>query len=65
MEDNPRHRTMEKLNPLALTCLSILCFLGGVGAFVVWAYFTFIGFLVYYAGLIFVLMETLHFAFDR
>jgi nitrate reductase NapE component len=65
IEKVPKHRVMESINILFLAFLSIGCFAVGLAGFVVWAYYAFFGFLLYYVGVLFVLLELLHCLFDR
>jgi len=65
IEKVPKHRVMENINALFLAFLSILCFAAGLAGFVVWEYYAFVGFLFYYVGVLFVLLELLHCLFDR
>jgi hypothetical protein len=64
-EKVPKHRVMESINILFLAFLSIGCFAVGIAGFVVWEQYAFFGFLLYYVGVLFVLLELLHCLFDR
>jgi hypothetical protein len=65
IEKMPRHRVMEDINIPFLALLSIVCFAAGLAGFVIWENYTFFGFLSYYVGVLFVLLELLHCLFDR
>jgi hypothetical protein len=65
IEKVPKHRVMESVNILFLAFLSIGTFGAGLLGFVVWQQYTFFGFLIYYAAVLFVLLEFLHCIFDR
>jgi hypothetical protein len=65
IEKVPKHRVMESINILLLAFLTVGCFAGGLAGFVVWGYYGFFGFLFYYVGVLFILLESLHCIFDR
>jgi hypothetical protein len=65
IEKVPKHRVMESINIWFLALLSVGCFVAGPMGFIILAQFTLFGFLFYYAGLFFVLLEVLHCLFDR
>jgi len=65
IEKVPRHRVMENISVLFLAFLSLGCFAAGLAGFVVWEDYAFSGFLFYYVGVLFVLLELLHCLFDR
>jgi hypothetical protein len=65
IEKVPRHRVMENINILFLAFLSVACFAVALAGFVVWEQYAFFGFLFYYVGVLFVLLELLHCLFDR
>lgn len=65
IERDPKHRVMESINIPFLAFLSIGCFLAGLAGFVIWQQYTVIGFLLYYVGVLAVLLELLHCLFDR
>jgi hypothetical protein len=65
IEETPKHRVMESINIAFLAFLSIACFAAGLAGFVVWEQYTFFGFVFYYVGVLFVLLELLHCLFDR
>lgn len=65
IEKVPKHRVMENINILFLAFLSVACFAAGLAGFVVLEHYAFFGFLFYYVGVLFVLLELLHCLFDR
>jgi hypothetical protein len=64
-ESAPKHRVMQDLNPVLLAFLSVGCFLAGMAGFEILAMYGFVGFVLYYAGVLMVLLESLHCVFDR
>jgi len=64
-ENTPKHRVMQDLNPVLLAFLSVACFLLGMAGFEILARYGFIGFILYYVGVLMVLLESLHCVFDR
>lgn len=56
---------MENLNIIPLAFFGMACFLAGTIGFTIWIHYTIIGFLLYYAGLLLALFETLHCIYDR
>jgi hypothetical protein len=65
IEKAPKHRVMENINVLFLAFLSIGCFAAGLAGFAVWEQYTFLGFVFYYIGVLFAMLELLHCLFDR
>lgn len=65
IERRPKHRVMESLSITFLASLSIGCYLAGLAGFIVWERYTFLGFVVYYVGVLLVLLESLHCLLDR
>lgn len=61
----PKHRVMESVNIFFLAFLSIGCFLAGLAGFGVWEFYGFFGFMVYYLGVLVIVLELLHCLFDR
>lgn len=64
-EELPKHQVMDNLNIIPLAFLGMACFLAGTMGFTIWIHYTIIGFLLYYAGLLLALFETLHCIYDR
>lgn len=65
VEEWPKHRVMDEINIFFLAFLSLGCFLGGLFGFIVWLKYTLFGFLLYYAVLLIVLLEAMHYLYDR
>ncbi|MGB8780342.1 MAG: hypothetical protein WCD81_06805 [Candidatus Bathyarchaeia archaeon] len=65
IEKVPKHRVMEDINILFLAFLRVACFAVGLAGFVVLIQYAFFGFLLYYVGVLFVLLELQHCLFNR
>jgi hypothetical protein len=65
VERMPKHRVMESINVFFLASLSIICFLAGLGGFMLWDSYGLIGFMLYYVGTLVAVLELLHCLFDR
>ena len=65
MEDNPKHKVMDNIDPLFLAFLPIVIILLGIAGQVIFSYLTVFGFLLYYVGVLTVILELLHFTFDK
>jgi hypothetical protein len=65
VERMPKHRVMESINVFFLASLSIICFLAGLGGFMLWDSYGLIGFMLYYLGALITVLELLHCLFDR
>jgi hypothetical protein len=65
IEKVPKHRVMDDINIVFLAFLSIGCFAVGLAGFAVLVQYSFFGFLFYFVGVLFVLLELLHCLFDR
>ena len=65
MEDNPKHKVMEDIDPVVLAFLPVAILLLGIAGQVIFSYFTIFGFLLYYVGVLIVILESLHFTFDK
>jgi hypothetical protein len=64
-ENAPKHKVMQDINPVLLAFLSVGCFLAGIVGFEILAKYGFIGFILYYVGVLMILLESLHCVFDR
>jgi len=64
-EDFPRHRVIENISPLHAITIFYLCLFAGLLGFIVLAYATFLGFMVYYATIGIVVLEILHYLCDK
>ena len=65
IEEAPRHKVMQNINPLLLAFLSVGCFLAGIIGLTVLGYYGFAGFMFYYFALVVGSLEMLHCIFDR
>lgn len=65
VEERPRHRVIENISIFFLAFLSLGCFLLGLFGFMIWLNYTLLGLLLYYAGILIVLLEIMHFLYDR
>lgn len=65
MEDNPKHKVIEDINPLLLAFLPIAVMLLGIAGQAIFSCLTVFGFLLYYVAILVVALELLHFAFDK
>ena len=64
VEYAPKHRVMDSVNVVMLASLSLICFFAGLGGFVLWGSYGFGGFLLYFSGVLIVVLELLHCLFD-
>lgn len=65
MEEVPKHKVMQNINPLLLAFLGVGCFLAGITGFTVLGNYGFVGFIFYYFAFIVGVLEVLHCVFDR
>jgi hypothetical protein len=56
---------VENINVFFLAFLSLACFLASLAGFGVWESYGFFGFMLYYLGMLVIVLELLHCLFDR
>ena len=64
-EDFPKHRVIENITPLYVIMVFYACLFAGFLGFMVLAYATFLGFIVYYATVSVAVLEILHHLYDK